>query len=222
MDRPSPVRVNVPPYIAEVAEQLAFLARQDKRVDKRSGVSQRLPISVLENIVSNAEQRGLRTGEKAAVPRVLDVYAALPSVTGKLELEYEGELKGGDAVARDLVRMSVGRVFSKHVNGVNLTPVVQWFESGGSVKLDELVDSATIVQRLRPVRTLLNSVAALGITQDAGNAELASAAEFILEGLYAQKRISRTEELGFMAEPKKHEPVSVDEEKPPGYRRRLN
>ena len=222
MDRPSPVRVKVPPYIAEVAEQLAFLARQDKRVDKRSGVSQRLPISVLENIVSNAEQRGLRTGEKAAVPRVLDVYAALPSVTGKLELEYEGELKGGDAVARDLVRLSVGRVFSKHVNGVNLTPVVQWFESGGSVKLDELVDSATIVQRLRPVRTLLNSVAALGIAQDAGNAELASAAEFILEGLYAQKRISRTEELGFMAEPKKHEPVSVDEEKPPGYRRRLN
>ncbi len=84
---------------ARWSEQLAFLAREDKRVDKRSGVSQRLPISVLENVVSNAERRALRARETLAVPRVLDIYAALPAITGKLELEYEGELKGGDAVA---------------------------------------------------------------------------------------------------------------------------
>src|SRR5208283_631063 len=88
--RKSPVPVEVPQYIREVIEQVAFLARDDKRVDKRSGVSQRLPITVLENAISNAERRALRAKDADAVPRVLDLYAALPSITGKLELEYEG------------------------------------------------------------------------------------------------------------------------------------
>ncbi|HSM77240.1 MAG TPA: hypothetical protein VLT57_06440, partial [Bryobacteraceae bacterium] len=103
-ERPSPARAQVPSYIRECVEQIAFLAREDKKVDKRSGVSQRLPISVLENVVSNAERRAVTAGEDLAVPRILDIYAALPSITGKLELEYEGELKGGDQVARDLIR----------------------------------------------------------------------------------------------------------------------
>ena len=92
---------------------IAFLAREDKRVDKRSGVSQRLPISVIENVVSNAERRALRAGETVAVPRMLDIYAALPSITGKMELEYEGELKGGDVVAREVIRTAVGKVYSR-------------------------------------------------------------------------------------------------------------
>ena len=71
-------------------------------------------------------------GESVAVPRVLDVYAALPSITGKLELEYEGELKGGDTVARELIRLAVGKVFTRYFDGENLTHVVQWFELGGS------------------------------------------------------------------------------------------
>src|SRR5580704_2168372 len=96
IDRRSSVQLRVPDYVREIVEQLAFSAREDKRIDKRSGVSQRLPISVLENVASNAERRALLAGETVAVPRVMDIYAALPSITGKLELEYEGELKGGD------------------------------------------------------------------------------------------------------------------------------
>src|SRR5438270_6461276 len=96
IERTSPIALQVPNYIREMVEQLAFLAREDKKVDKRSGVSQRLPISVLENVISNSERRALKAGEGMAVPRVIDIYAALPSITGKLELEYEGELKGGD------------------------------------------------------------------------------------------------------------------------------
>src|SRR5205823_4803832 len=121
----SPARIVVPNYIRETVEQLAFLAREDKKVDKRSGVSQRLPISALENVVSNAERRALRAREDVAVPRVLDIYSALPSITGKLELEYEGELKGGDAVARDLIRSAVGKVYSSYFEGVNVSPIVQ-------------------------------------------------------------------------------------------------
>ena len=85
-------------------------------------------------------------GESVAVPRVLDIYAALPSITGKLELEYEGELKGGDAVARELIRLAVGKVFTGYFEGENLTQVVQWFELGGSLKLDETATSAEMVQ----------------------------------------------------------------------------
>src|SRR5579871_6195149 len=84
LERPSPIQARVPDYIKEVVELLAFLAREDKRVDKRSGVSQRLPISVLENVVSNAERRALRTHEDIAVPRIIDLYSALPAITGKL------------------------------------------------------------------------------------------------------------------------------------------
>ncbi|MGA8028421.1 MAG: magnesium chelatase, partial [Bryobacteraceae bacterium] len=135
--RQSPVQMEVPPYIHEVIEQIAFLARDDKRIDKRSGVSQRLPITVLENVVSNAERRALRAKETETVPRILDLYAALPSITGKLELEYEGELKGGDAVAREIIRNAVGKVYSSYFDGANLRQVIQWFELGGSLRLDE-------------------------------------------------------------------------------------
>src|SRR5690242_16962361 len=117
--RPSPVEVRVPQYIRQVVEMLAFLAREDKRVDKRSGVSQRLPISVIENVVSNAERRALRAKDDMAVPRITDIYSALPSITGKLELEYEGELKGGDTVAKELIRTAVGRIYNDYFEGVN-------------------------------------------------------------------------------------------------------
>ena len=140
------VRVDVPDYLREVVEEIAFQAREDKRVDKRSGVSQRLPITTLESVISNAEQRSARNGEKCGIARVGDIYAALPAITGKLELEYEGELKGADTIARELIRAAVGRVFSKRFAEVNFQPVTQWFELGGELKLPEL---ATTGERLR-------------------------------------------------------------------------
>src|ERR1700688_631456 len=145
LDRQAGIEVQLPNYIAEIIEQLAFSAREDKRVDKRSGVSQRLPISVTENVVSNAERRALENGETVAVPRVLDIYAAMPAITGKIELEYEGELKGGDAVSRELIRAAVGKVYDRYFEGVNMQPVVQWFDIGGSLKLEEDVRSADVV-----------------------------------------------------------------------------
>ena len=197
--RQSPVEIEIPPYIHEVVEQIAFFARDDKRVDKKSGVSQRLPITVLENVVSNAERRAVRSKESVAVPRILDLYAALPSITGKLELEYEGELKGGDAVAREIIRSAVGRVYSSYFEGVNVRQIVQWFELGGSLKLDENMPSAALVSELQKIQDLLELTGKLGLGESESDALRASAAEFILEGLYAHKRISRNEELAFVA-----------------------
>src|SRR6266704_5564663 len=195
--RDSGKKVEIPHYLRQVVEEIAFQAREDKRVDRRSGVSQRLPITTLESVVSSAEQRAARIGEKHAVARAADVYAALPAITGKMELEYEGELKGADIIARELIRTAFGRVFSKHFTDVNFQPAIQWFELGGELKLPELATASERCQQLSKIQGLMEHIARLGAhdRKDAGSA--AAAAEMILEGLWAHRRIGRSEERGF-------------------------
>ncbi len=200
-------QLELPNYIREVIEEIAFQAREDKRIDRRSGVSQRLPIAGLENVVSNAEQRAVRNRETVVAARVADVYAAIPAMTGKMELEYEGELRGAENIARELVRAAVGKVFSKYLAEANLQPVVQWFEMGGELKLPEMAPAAEALAQLKRIQGLLEHLDRLGVSSKADPARKASAAEFILEGLWAHRRISRNEERGFYAErPKAPEP----------------
>lgn len=209
------IEVVIPQYMRETIEQIAFCARDDKRVDKRSGVSQRMPITVMENVVSNAERRALQNGDKVAVPRVVDIYAALPSITGKLELEYEGELRGGEAVARELIRGSVGRIFNEHLDGVNMHQVIQFFDAGGNLKLDESIPATDLAHQLTLVPGLMDKTPALGIGPGDADAVRAAAGEFILEGLYAHKRIARNEESGFVADVKRR-----DEDEPGDVRKK--
>ena len=218
--RDSGRKIEVPMYLREVVEEVAFQAREDKRVDKRSGVSQRLPITTLESIVSNAEQRAARNGEKSSVARVADIYAAMPAITGKLELEYEGELKGADTIARELIRTAVGRVFSKHFPEVNFQPVIQWFELGGELKLPEIATTVERCQQLSKIQGLMENIGRLGVTdrKDAGYA--AAAAEMILEGLWAHRRIGRSEERGYFAEKQRQPETREASNRPP--RRQYN
>ncbi len=214
VERHADRNVDVPKYVRETIEQIAFLAREDKRVDRRSGVSQRLPISCLESAVSNAERRAARNGEKRAVARVGDVYSAIPSLTGKLELEYEGELRGAETVAQDLIRSAVGRVFTRYFGEINLQPVVQWFELGGELKVDDFTPAGDLLRQLKNIQGLVDHLGLLGINGSSDAAVTAAAAEFVLEGLWAHKRIGRSEERGYYGEPKPARAVAASEPTP--------
>jgi magnesium chelatase subunit I len=202
------IEVILPDYVREVVEEVAFQARQDQKIDKRSGVSQRLPISLLENVVSNAERRALASGEHVAVPRITDIYAAIPAITGKFELEYEGELKGADTVARDLIRGAVSTIFDGWFPDVDFRQVTEWFDIGGSLQIDDALSSAELIKRTSQVQGLQEAArSGAHAARDARSAQgkkpseplLASAIDFVLEGLYAQRKISRSTEGQFHA-----------------------
>ncbi|MSO19523.1 MAG: magnesium chelatase [Acidobacteria bacterium] len=214
-------RMQIPTFIQEIVEEIAFLARGDKRVDKRSGVSQRLPISCMETVVSNAERRAISNRERDVVPRVSDIYAALPALTGKFELEYEGELKGADQVARELVRGAVGKIFDKYFADADLQQIVQWFEMGGSLKVPEGDSANAVVNGLRKIQGLLDKATAAGKPDKPNDAWTAAAGEFVLEGLHAHRRIGRSEERGFTMESRKQQPAGREDMRQP-HRRQFN
>jgi magnesium chelatase subunit I len=187
------VKISVPKFMAELVERIAFEAREDKRIDRRSGVSQRMPISVLENVVSNAERRALQTNEDVAVPRMSDVYAALPAITGKIELEYEGELVGGDKIARELIRRAADATLAHAGKDFSSDEIVIWFDEGGALQVGDDVAAATMVKAFETVPSLLNIVRALRLADPADNGTTAAACELVLEALVGRKKISRND-----------------------------
>jgi magnesium chelatase subunit I len=195
----SDLKTEVPAFVAEIVEEIAFQARQDRRIDKRSGVSQRLPISAMENVVSNAERRALVNREPVAVPRVTDIYAALPSITGKFEMEYEGELKGAEAIGRELIRAAVGNVADGYLSHLETRQIVEWFDLGGSLQLSDTLSADEVLAHAKEVQGLVELAHAAGIPPKAAPQLLASGIDFVLEGLYALKKISRNDERGYHA-----------------------
>jgi magnesium chelatase subunit I len=215
----------MPKYVREVIERVAFAAREDKKIDKRSGVSQRLPISAMENVISNAERRAIRHGENVVVPRIGDIYAALPAITGKLELEYEGEMKGADYVGRELIRTAIAKTYDQYFSGVNMQQVIQWFDLGGEIRLAEGAAATDVLQSLRNIQGLMDKLTRVSVGPKDTPAAQVSAAEFALEGLHAHKRIGRNEERVFTAgekAPKVAEKPFEREDLPYRPRRPLN
>lgn len=186
--------VRIPDFMADVVEQIAFEARTDKRIDRRSGVSQRLPITVLENIVSNAERRAMLTGEPEIVPRIDDVYAALPAITGKIELEYEGELVGGHVIARELIRRAADATLRARSETANTDEIVMWFDGGGALQISEDVSGAAVASGFAMVPTLLDVVQHLKLADPDDAPVVAAACELVLEALVARRKISRSDD----------------------------
>jgi magnesium chelatase subunit I len=205
--------IEIPQYVREVVEQVAFSAREDKKIDKRSGVSQRLPISTMELVVSNAERRALVHNETTVLPRISDIYAALPGITGKLELEYEGEMKGADTVVRDLIRSAVGKIYDRYFSSTNTQQIEQWFNLGGTVKLDDAQSTAAAIADLKQIQGLFEKLSPLGVKPSEAPQRVVGAAEFLLEGLVAHRKLSRSEQREFAAPektPRKQERVEPE------------
>ena len=194
--------LEIPQYMREIVEQIAFSAREDKKVDKRSGVSQRLPIATMDLVISNAERRALMHDETLVLPRISDLYAAMPGITGKLELEYEGEIRGADTVVREILRVAIGKIFDKYFGETNTQQIEQWFNLGGTIKFDDDQASKTIAAQLKQIQGLVEMLSPLKVKASSDAEHLVAAAEFLLEGMYAHHRVSRTEERGFAAQEK--------------------
>ncbi len=191
------VPVDVPSFILELVERVAFEGREDPRVDRKSGVSQRLPITVLENAVSGAERRAVLSGASRAVPRVSDVHGAVASITGKLELEYEGELQGAATVARELIRKAAGSVLDERADDISFDDVVAWFDGGGVLKFSPDEPAEACLEGFSSVTGLVDAAVAADLATRDDPERMVAACELILEALAAWRRITRSDELGW-------------------------
>ena len=185
--------VRIPDFVSEVVERVAFEARGDRRIDKRSGVSQRMPISILEIVISNAERRVIQTEEAEIVPRISDLYAAIPAMTGKIELEYEGELVGSASIARELIRRAADATFHERAPEATLDDVVMWFDAGGALQVTDDNSADAIARAFGTVPELVDSVHRLGLADRTDAAATVAACELALESLVHRKKISRSD-----------------------------
>jgi len=138
---------------------------------------------------------------------VSDIYAAVPSITGKMELEYEGEMQGGEAIAKELIRRAAGRTLEERMGEIDLEAVVEWFDQGGALKVRGDERSDLCLKGFGVVPGLVDAAVAGGLATRTDGPVLVAACELILEGLAAEKRISRSEELGYTrARPERRDP----------------
>ncbi len=137
------------------------------------------------------------------MPRVGDIFTALPGISGKVELEYEGEMRGADNVIREIIRASVGLIFDQYFADTNTQQIEQWFNLGGTVQLNDSQPAAASLSELQQIQGLIDKLTPLGINAKTSPEAAVSAAEFLLEGMTAHKRISRAEERVFSAAEKK-------------------
>ena len=152
-----------------------------------------MPITVIETVISNAERRALGDGEDVAVPRVSDLYAAMPAITGKMELEYEGELHGADRIARELIQQACSQAFDVRAAGADVDGIIEYFETGGALQVGADSSGNACVLGFSTVPGLLQLVSDVGLSSDTANdGHRAAACELVLEALVAQRRISRT------------------------------
>ena len=182
------LEVALPPFMAEVVSTISQLARQSSHVNQRSGVSVRLSVTNAETLVANAARRALRSGETEVVPRVSDLDALAASTSGKIELDTLDD-DGGEIIER-LVQQAVLTVFRDHLDIGQLRGVIDAFDEGRVVHAGEDVRASDEVALSQEIPALRDAVVALvGADERAG--VVASAVEFVLEGLHLSKRLNK-------------------------------
>jgi magnesium chelatase subunit I len=197
------VRVRTPRFLKEVLEETARLARSSPAVNQQSGVSARMSIANAENLVSNAERRGLTLGEDPAVPRLSDFVSLAAGSRGKLELTLSEDDGREEEVLFRLLGEAVKAVFESYFDPKQLRPVVDWFDGGRTFAAGDGIPSTEYARRLGEMPALAQAVAAFlrrpelaDLAREAPAALSASAAEFILEGLHVENRLNKNARQG--------------------------
>ncbi|HEX9614718.1 MAG TPA: magnesium chelatase, partial [Bacteroidota bacterium] len=201
----------IPQYFREIIECIAFEARKSEFVDQKSGVSARLTISAMENLISNAERRAILLKDSVIVPRICDLPHTLPGLTGKIELVFEGEQEGPVKISKALIGKAVREVFRKYfpdplerrqkTHGDHKTlpleseyaAVIGWFEGGNRIEVSDdmtVTDYHKELDRVKGLRELTKKHMKIAETDKAG---LASSMEFVLDGLHQSSRIAKDE-----------------------------
>jgi magnesium chelatase subunit I len=192
--RADAVAVHVPRFLREIVAEITLQARSSADVNQTSGVSVRMSIANYETLAANALRRALRLGEPEAVPRISDLPALEVSTAGKLELEYAGQERTAAEVARELTRRATRRIFDALVPLEGIASVVEAFEQGWKVEVSPAMPSAEYLEGLDAIAGLREAAAKLAGGESPPR--LASAIEFVLEGLHLANRLNKTESEG--------------------------
>ena len=186
--------IHVPQFMKEIIAQITMEARASNEINQSSGVSVRVSINNLESVLSNAEKRAIRLGEKEIVPRMSDLHALFASTSGKIELEYSGEDKREDDLVDRLVNRAVLKVFDRYFQLDALKTTIAYFSEGGGIKVSDSMASAAYLEEQQKVPGLKEGLAALGVGSKPPR--IASACEFILEGLHLHQKLNKEREGG--------------------------
>ena len=193
----------IPIYVKEIIEEIARLARTSPHVNQQSGVSVRMSIANLENVVSNAERRALVNGEVWIIPRVSDLGFVASSSRGKLELAMNEEDGHEDKLIHRIIDEAVKNIFSVHFDVREFRPIVDFFESGQNVEIGDMLPTKAVLERIAKVPGLRKRAEEISLAllpdlkdRDARDAATASAGEFILEGLHVHNKLNKATKTG--------------------------
>jgi magnesium chelatase subunit I len=208
ISRNSGTKVIIPHYLKEIVEVIAQEARTSEFVEQKSGVSARMPISVMENLVSNAERRSIINHEDVIFPRITDLQSALPGMTGKIELVFEGEQEGTVKVSKALIGKSVRQVYKKYFpdplqrrprkdehstqNTDVYSEILRWFGEGNVVELSDDMSFKDYFNALKKVKGL-EALVRKHIKAIGNDYEFATMMEFVLDGLHNNSKIAKDE-----------------------------
>jgi magnesium chelatase subunit I len=188
--------VTVPQYMKEIVAEITRLARRSPDVNQRSGVSVRASIADYESLLANALRRSIRLGEKDVVPRISDLPYVIPTISGKVEFETVEDGKE-DQIIEKLIQGAVVAVFNRYFNVVDLEETVTRFKAGLSAEVGDKQPSKSYVDLMNSIDGMGRAVSSLDPGENP--ALVASATEFVLEGLHLNKRLNKDRVAGKVA-----------------------
>jgi magnesium chelatase subunit I len=181
--------IGMPQFMKEIVARLTFEARACPEINQTSGVSVRVSINNYESLLSNAEKRAVRLGEREIVPRISDLHAVVASTAGKIELEYAGEEKKSEELIERLLNRAILKVFDRLLKAEDLKEVVEYFEKGWGVEVSDTMPAEEYLEGVRAIGGLRAGIRVLGEIESPGF--IAAATEFILEGLHLHQKLNK-------------------------------